>query len=86
MATATNQISESIKEGLVNFKDGIIGFINQMIEGFVPDFKVEFVFVISVLIAIIITRWQNPERKVLYGTIVTLLVYSTLRFLGIPFN
>ena len=40
MDTPTNQITESVKEGLVSFKDGIVGFINSL---FPSSYEVEFV-------------------------------------------
>lgn len=83
MTTPTNEITTSIKEGLMSFKDGIIGFINDMIP---PNYKVESVFFISFIIAVIVTRWQEPKRKYLYGAVVTLLIFGTLRWIGIGIN
>ena len=83
MTTPTNEITESVKEGLVSFKDGILGFINQIVGSIASGYEVEFVFVISVIIAILVTRWQNPEKKYIFGAVVTLLVFSTLRFMGV---
>ena len=84
MTTPTNQITESVKEGLTSFKDGIIGFINQIIGSIASGYEVEFVFLISVIIAILVTRWQNPEKKYIFGAITALLIFMSLRFIGIP--
>ena len=83
MSSPTDEITASIKEGLVSFKDSIIGFINQMISSIASGFEVEFVFLISVILGIVITRWQKPKKIYLYGSIVNLLIFFSLRFLQI---
>lgn len=80
MATPTENIIESLKNGLISFKDGIIGAINEILP---ENYEVHFVFFISFVIAVIITRWQEPKRKYLYGAVVTLLIYGFLRFAGV---
>jgi len=80
MASPTNEISESIKEGFISFKDGIISFINQLIP---KGIEVQFVFFISIIIAIIVTRWQKPNRPYIYGTVGALLLFMSFRFLGV---
>ena len=88
MATPTEQISESFKEGLVNFKEGLINFINKMISSIASGYEIYLIFIISILIAIIITRWHYSERekenkKYLFTIITTLLLYFSFRFIGI---
>ena len=83
MTTPTNEITDSLKDGFIGLKDGIIGFINNIITSIAPDYKIQFVFLISLIIGIIITRWQNPKRKYLYGFVVTLVIFGFLRWIGI---
>ena len=83
MATPTDEITESVKEGLTSFKDGIVGFINEVIDSIAPNYNTEFVFVISVVIAILITRWQEPKKKYIFGAITALLIFFSLQFIGV---
>ena len=83
MTTPTENILGSLKDGFIGLKDGIINFINNIINGIAPNYKIQFVFLISLIIGIIITRWQNPKKKYLYGTVVTFLIFMSLRFIGI---
>lgn len=79
--SVTEQLKNLSLDTLVNIKNKLVEFINQIITGIASDFSVQFVFLISIIIGIIIKRWQKWDW---IPTIITiLLVFMSLRYLGI---
>lgn len=75
----------NLMDVLLNLKQSIVSAINSIINNIAGSYNVEFVFFLSLIMGIIITRWNNPKRKYLFGAIATLLIYATLRWIGIPY-
>ena len=78
-------VSEQLKDlsfdTLNNIKESIVGFINEIINSIAPSYQVEFVFLISVFIGILVTRWKKENKT--FGAIAILLIFFSLRFLQI---
>ena len=66
---------------LVDFKDSIIEGINGIVFLIAPDHPSYFVFFVSVIIAVLITRWK--KENFYFGAVATFLIFSTLRFMGV---
>ena len=58
-------------------------YYNGIIKNIAGDFSITFVFILAVVIGTIITRWQNPKKKIIYSTVTILLIYMSMRYLGI---
>lgn len=80
--TVTEQLKDLSLDTVINIKDNIIGFINELISGIAPVHPTWFVFTISVLIGIVVKRWQKWDWIPTIFTI--LLIYFSLRWIGIP--
>jgi len=77
----TEQLKDLGLDTLINIKESIVNIINSFINGFAPNNPVEFVFIISVFIGIALKRWKKESWT--YFIVSTLMVYWSLRFLGV---
>jgi len=77
----TEQLKDLSLGTATNIKDSIVGLINKIINSFASTYTVEFVFIISVLIAITIKRWK--KLNLTETSVITLLIFFALRFLGV---
>lgn len=78
---AVETSKELIFDTLINVKESLVGVINEFIFAFTPENPVAFVFIISVLLGITITRWKKESKT--YGVVAILLIFFSLRFLKI---
>jgi len=77
----TEQFKDLVFDTILNIKDALVGFINEILGTIAPNFSVELVFVIAVLLGIVIKRWKklNTTETIL----ISLLIFFSLRFLGV---
>jgi len=81
MATPTEQLKDLGLDTLVNIWSNIVGVINEILNGIAPNFSVQLVFLISVMIGAVLKK--NYKQDWTFMIITSLLIFFSLRFLQI---
>jgi len=68
-------------QGLVEFKDGVINIINDVLHLVFPNFEIHIVAVISVLVGIILMK--KYDGNLVFATISSVIIFLAMRALSI---
>jgi len=80
----TKQLADfELIQFFLELQNRIIAGVNEILTNIAGENTIILVFIISVMLGIIITRWNEAKRPYIFGSVVILLVFMSLRFLGI---